>query len=207
MALLEAAVEAVELDAFAKEIPDLVFHGTTAYSLFKAEATNIPVSNQTSAGGATRPSFRVPFRVQSGAAISQGTGNADSMGRGTGSQWASFALAPVYLFNVCEISWLAQASTDSKQKGLFAVKAQEMKNSLDQAMQGIEGLINSDGSGMIDQIPTTAVVTLNGGVGAQVASIVGMNVAVAFTDQQVVRFYSTAGVQRTTVVSQSTISY
>jgi hypothetical protein len=28
------AVEAVELDAFAKEIPDLVFHGTTAYSLF-----------------------------------------------------------------------------------------------------------------------------------------------------------------------------
>jgi hypothetical protein len=44
------------------------------------------------------------------------------MGRGTGSQWASFALAPVYLFNVCEISWLAQASTDSKQKGLFAVE-------------------------------------------------------------------------------------
>ena len=69
------------------------------------------------------------------------------MGRGTGSNWASFALAPVYLFNVCEISWLAQASTDSKQKGLFAVKAQEMKNSLDAAMQGIEGLINSDGSG------------------------------------------------------------
>jgi hypothetical protein len=63
----------------------------------------------------------VPFRVQAGAGISQGTGNADSMLRGSGSQWASFALAPVYLFNVCEISWLAQASTDSKQKGLFAV--------------------------------------------------------------------------------------
>jgi hypothetical protein len=35
-------VEAVELDAFAKEIPDLVFHGTTAYSMFKNEATKIP---------------------------------------------------------------------------------------------------------------------------------------------------------------------
>ena len=207
MALLEAAVEAVELDAFAKEIPDLVFLGTTAYSLFKAEATNVPVSNQSNAGGTVRASFRVPFRVQSGAAISQGTGNADAMGRGTGSQWASFALAPVYLFNVCEISWLAQASTDSKQKGLFAVKAQEMKNSLDAAMQGIEGLINSDGSGMIDQIPATATVTLNGGTGAQVASIVGMNVAVAFSDQQVVSFYSTGGVKRTTAVSSSTISY
>jgi hypothetical protein len=207
MALLEAAVEAVELDAFAKEIPDLVFHGTTAYSLFKAEATSIPVSNQSNAGGTVRASFRVPFRVQSGAGISQGTGNADSMNRGTGSQWASFALAPVYLFNVCEISWLAQASTDSKQKGLFAVKAQEMKNSLDAAMQGIEGLINADGSGMIDQIPATATVTLSGGTGAQTASIVGMNVAVAFSDQQVVQFFSTGGVKRTGGASSATISY
>ncbi len=208
MPLVEAAVEAVELDAFAKEIPDLVFHGTTAYSLFKAEATNIPVSNQSNAGGTQRPSFRVPFRVQAGAAIAQGTGNADSMGRGTGSQWASFAIAPVYLFNVCEISWLAQASTDSKQKGLFAVKAQEMKNSLDAAMQGIEGLINGDGSGMIDQIPTTAVIVLNGGTpAAQTASITGVNVAVAFTDQQVVQFYSTGGLQRTGGRTSATISY
>ena len=127
--------------------------------------------------------------------------------RGSGSQWASFALAPVYLFNVCEISWLAQASTDSKQKGLFAVKAQEMKNSLDSAMQGIEGLINSDGTGMIDQIPSTATFT-SGGSGAQTASIVGINIAVAFTDQQVVKFYSTGGVQRTGGgYNNATISY
>jgi hypothetical protein len=129
--------------------------------------------------------------------------------RGSGSQWASFALAPVYLFNVCEISWLAQASTDSKQKGLFAVKAQEMKNSLDSAMQGIEGLVNSDGTGMIDQIPATAVIVLNGGSpAAQTASITGINIAVAFTDQQVVKFYSTGGVQRTGGgITQATISY
>lgn len=208
MPLLEAAVEAVEIDAFAKEIPDLVFHGTTGYSLFKAEAKKVPVSNQSNAGGVQRPSFRVPFRVQAGSGISQGTGNADSIGRGTGSQWASFALAPVYLFNVCEISWLAQQSTDSKQKGLFAVKAQEMKNSLDSAMQGIEGLINADGSGMIDQIPTTATIVLSGGSPAsQTASITGVNVAVAFTDQQVVQFYSTGGVQRTGGRTSATISY
>ena len=208
MPLLEAAVEAVELDAFAKEIPDLVFHGTTAYSLFKAEAKKVPVSNQSNAGGVQRPSFRVPFRVQAGAGIAQGTGNADSMGRGTGSQWASFALAPIYLFNVCEISWLAQQSTDSKQKGLFAVKAQEMKNSLDAAMQGIEGLINADGSGMIDQIPSTATIVLSGGTpAAQTASITGVNVAVAFGDQQVVQFYSTGGVQRTGGATSATISY
>jgi hypothetical protein len=190
--LNEAAVEAVELDAFAKEIPDLVFHGTSAYSLFKKEATTIPVSNQSSAGGTSRPSFRVPFRVQSGAAISQGAGNGDGLGHGTGSQWASFALAPVFLYNVCEISWLAQQSTESKQKGLFAVKAAEMKNSLDAAMQGIEGVINADGSGMIDQIPTTATIT----TGAS-SNIAGLNVAAAFQDQQSVNFYSVAGALRT----------
>lgn len=75
-------------------------------------------------------------------------------------------------------------------------------------MQGIEGLINGDGTGMIDQIPTTAVIVLSGGSpAAQTASITGINVAVAFGDQQVVKFYSTGGVQRTGGVSSSTISY
>ena len=82
-----------------------------------------------------------------------------------------------------------------------------MKNTLDSAMQGIEGLINSDGTGMIDQIPSTATISLSGGTGAQVASIVGVNVAVAFTDQQVVKFYSTGGVQRTGGATTATISY
>ena len=83
-----------------------------------------------------------------------------------------------------------------------------MKNSLDAAMQGIEGLINADGSGMIDQIPATAVIVLSGGTpAAQTASIAGVNVAVAFTDQQVVQFYSTGGVQRTGGRTSATISY
>jgi len=60
---------------------------------------------------------------------------------------------------------------------------------------------------MIDQIPSTATISLSGGTGAQVASIVGVNVAVAFTDQQVVKFYSTGGVQRTGGATTATISY
>ena len=48
-----------------------------------------------------------------------------------------------------------------------------MKNSLDAAMQGIEGLINSDGTGMIDQILPLQL-SLNGGSpAAQTASITG----------------------------------
>ena len=188
--LLEAAVESIEIEAFAEKIPDLVYKGTTTYSMFKKESHSVKVSNQTSAGGTARPSFRIPFRVQAGSAISQGTGNGDSLYRGSGSQWASFAVSPVFVFNVCEISWLAQQSTDGKEKGLFEVKAQEMTNSLNQAMQGLEALINADGSGMLDQIPSTA--TVNSGTGAAgpgFSSIVGMNIAAAFQDQQNVTVY------------------
>jgi len=191
--LLESAVEAVELEAFSKDIPSLIPKGTTGYSLFKNRATTIPVSNVTQAGGTSRPAFRIPFRPQAGAAIQQGTGDASSLLRGTGSAWDSFALSPIFLFNVCEISYLAQTATQGKARGLFNVQAQEMKNSLDQAMQGIEGLINGDGSGALDQIPTSAVVTLTGGSGNQVASIVGMNVAFVFTDQQVVTVFPSEG--------------
>jgi hypothetical protein len=152
----------------------------------------VKVSNETAAGGTARPSFRVPFRVQAGAAVAQGTGNADSLYRGSGSQWAAFAVSPVFVYNVCEISWLAQQSTDGKEKGLFEVKAQEMKNSLDQAMQGLEALVNADGSGMLDQIPSTATVNSGtGSAGPGFSSIVGMNIAAAFTDQQNVTVYPT----------------
>lgn len=188
--LLEAAVESIEIEAFAEKIPDLVYHGTTTYSLFKQKAHTVKVSNETSAGGTARPSFRVPFRVQGGSAVAQGTGNADSLYRGSGSQWASFAVSPVFVYNVCEISWLAQQSTDGKEKGLFEVKAQEMKNSLDTAMQGLEGLCNADGSGMLDQIPSTATVNSGtGSAGPSFSSIVGLNIAAAFTDQQNVTVY------------------
>jgi len=98
--LLEAAVESIEVEAFAEKIPDLVFHGTTTYSLFKQKAHTVKVSNETAAGGTARPSFRVPFRVQAGAAVAQGTGNADSLYRGSGSQWAAFAVSPVFVYNV-----------------------------------------------------------------------------------------------------------
>lgn len=78
---------------------------------------------------------------------------------------------------------------------------------MDAAMQGIEGLINSDGSGMIDQIPATAVINNGTGTGDSTSSIVGMNVAVAFTDQQTVTFWTVGGVQRTTGVSSAVVSY
>jgi hypothetical protein len=96
--LAEAAVEAVELESFAKGIPDLVFKGRTVYNFFKKKSKTFPTAVTTQAGGQARPSFRIPVRIQSGAAIFQATGNGDALGRGTGALWVAGDLAPIGLF-------------------------------------------------------------------------------------------------------------
>lgn len=191
--LAEAAVEAIELDAFSKDIPDLIPLDTTLYGFFKNNATIIPVSNVTAAGGVTRPSFRIPMRLQAGAAISQGTGNADSLGRGTGSQWGAFALSPVFFYNTCEITFLARIATEGQKRGLFNVQAQELKNTFQQATQGLESLLQGDGSGTLDQIPSTATVNNNTGTGQSASSIVGLNNAFQFQDQQTIQVFPSIG--------------
>ncbi len=189
----EAAVEAVELDALTKDIPDLLPFDSTLYSFFRDNATTIPVSNITAAGGITRPSLRVPMRIQAGAAIAQGTGNADSLGRGTGSEWAAFALSPVFLYSTCEIAFLPRIATEGRKRGLFNVMAQELKNTFQQATQGIEALIQGDGTGTLDTIPSNATINNNTGSGQSTSSIVGLNNAFQFTDQQVVQVYNPSG--------------
>src|ERR1700744_1616926 len=204
MALTENAVEALEIDAFAANIGDLIFKGTSLYSLMKKRAQVVPVSNVTAAGGVTRPSFRVPFRVQSGSPIVQSTGDNGSIGQGTGSQWQSFALSPVWIQSVCQISSLAQLATKGKDRGLVKVQAEELKNALNSTKQGIEALMNGDGSGAITQIPSGATVSSNSGSGAQTSFISGLNQVAAFVDQQVVTIFPTEG---GTARGTATISY
>lgn len=188
----EAAVEAVEMEAFAAEIPSLIPLSKTLYSLAQARFTKQPVSYQTTGGSTTRPSFRVPFRWQGGAALSQGTGNGDSLGRGNASQWADFVESPVWNYSVCEITHLAQLATNGRNRAKIAIKAEELKNSLDSTIAGIEGLMYGSGAGDITQIPSTATVNNNTGTGNQTSSIVGIR-AMALTDNQVVQFFPSIG--------------
>lgn len=191
--VLEAAVEATELDAFAKDIPDLLGEFDNLYSFAKKNFTTVPSSNITAGGTTTRPSARVPMRIQGGAPITQGTGNGDGIGRGSGSQWQSFVLSPVVILAANEIAWLAKKATEGKERGMFNVSAQELKNSLASCTNGIEGLMNGDGSGEIDQIPSTATVSSNSGSGAQTSFISGLNNVAGFTDQQVISVYPSEG--------------
>lgn len=192
MAVLEAAVQGIELENWAKMIPDLVFQADCLYSRIKKAAKSYPSANITNAGGVGRPAFRVPMRVQSGSAIQQGTGNGDSLGRGSGSQWISGDISPVFLSNGCEITYLTEVATSGPKRGMISVRAQELKNSLASFMSGIEALAQGDSSGSLDQIPSTAVIT-TGGSGAQTSSIAGMNNANQFQDQQVVDVFASEG--------------
>ena len=200
--LLEAAVQGIELESWSKMIHDLVYSGKTLYNRFKNGTKTYPTANITAAPNTAgslsqRPAFRVSVRVQSGAAIVQGTGDGDSLGRGTGSQWISGDIAPIFLFSGCEISYLTQMATAGKNRGMIAVRAQELKNSLDTFMRGIEALFQGDSSGMLDQIPTTATVNnaTGGGVAgsATYSSIVGLNNANQFQDQQLIQVFPSEG--------------
>src|SRR5258708_19684834 len=92
--LQEAAVQAVELENFAKGIPDLVYKGRTFYNLIKKKSKTFPTSVTTQAGGTSRPSFRIPVRIQSRAAIFHATGTGNPLGPRTASTSLPARLLP-----------------------------------------------------------------------------------------------------------------
>jgi hypothetical protein len=209
--LNEAAVEGIELEAWMKQIPDLIGTFKTLYTKIKSAVKTYPTAYITASPGnigattgvAQRPAFRVPMRIQGGAPIQQGTGDGDSLGRGTGSQWISGDIQPVFVTAGCEITYLARRATDGGKRAMTSVRAQELKNSLESFMHGIEALFQRDGSGTLDTIPSTATVNNGTGTGVQTSSIVGLNNANQFVDQQVVQVFSSGGTNR----GSFTISY
>lgn len=206
--LAEAAVEGVELENFAKGIPDLVFKGHTVYNFFKKKSKSYPTAVTTAAGGTSRPAFRVPVRIQSGAAIFQATGNGDSLGRGTGSMWVSGDISPIGLFAGCEITYLARIATNGPKRSLISLRAEELKNSFNSFMQGVDAQFLGDSSGAIVQIPSTATINNNTLTAPNVSSIVGLGgQANQFQEQQIVQFFPTEGGSARTTPATATVSY
>lgn len=206
--LQEAAVEAVELENFAKGIPDLVYKGHTVYNLFKKGSKTYPTAVTTQAGGTARPAFRIPVRIQSGAAIFQATGNGDALPRGTGSNWVGGDISPIGLFAGCEITYLARIATQGPKRGLISLRAEELKNSFNSFMQGVDAQFLSDGSGAIVQIPSTATINNNTLGGSNPSSIVGLGgQANQFQEQQVIQIFPTEGGVARTTPATATVSY
>src|SRR5208282_3590484 len=197
----ELAIQSIEKEAFVEEIADLQAHFDKLQSRLENGGKKVQCSNVTERGTSQRGSFWVPVRTQGGAAIQQfaadTAGTVASWPRGTASQFASFVGSPVRLVNVCEISNLSQQATDGKERGLVKFSREEMDKSLLAFENGVEAVINRDGSGTIDQIPLTASVnsTTGGGISGSstYSSIVGLNTAASFADQQTVQVLPSVG--------------
>lgn len=193
----ETAVESIELEAFVDEIADLQQHFDKLQTRLEKKGKKVQISNMTQRGTTQRSPFWVPTRVQGGAAIQQFATDTSSTvaawPRGTGSQFQSFSASPVRLINVCEISNLSQQATDGKERGLVKFSREEMDKSLLAFENGVEAVLNRDGSGTIDQIPSTATINNGTGSGVQTSSIVGLTTAASFVDQQTVQVLSGIG--------------
>jgi hypothetical protein len=190
--LNEAATESIELEQVGKEIALLwpTFRGL--YNLFSKSAKRVNIANVTQAAGTTRSAWRETMITQGASGIAVGSGDGSSLGSGTGSQTASFAMAPIWAFNVTQYTRLAELATNGAERAVESFTKTEIKRSIKQFYNGIEGLFNGDGSGAFDQIPAGAVIT-TGGSGAQTSIIQGVSTAAVFVDQQVVQFFPSEG--------------
>jgi hypothetical protein len=208
MAILnEAALESIELEQVGKEIALLWPTYRGLYNLFEKSAKKVNIANVTQAAGGTRSAWRETMIIQGASGISVGTGDGSSLGSGTGSQTASFAMAPIWAFNVTQYTRLAELASNGAERAVQSFTKSEIKRSIKQFYNGIESLFNGDGSGALDQIPANAVIT-TGGSGAQTSIIQGIKCAAAFVDQQVVQFFAAeGGSARTGGISTSTISF
>lgn len=189
----ELAVEGIELEAFVEQIEDLQQHFNKLQTRLMKGGKKIQCSNNTNRGGVQRAPFWVPVRVQGGAPIQQfgtdTTTTAPAWGRGSGSTFVSFAASPIRLVNVCEISNLAQQATDGKERGLVKFSREEMDKSLLAFDNGVEGLLNRDGSGTIDTVVTASS---SSGSGAMTSYLV-VNNAASFVDQQTIQDLPSVG--------------
>lgn len=207
----EQAVQAIELESFVEKIADLQEHFNKLQTRLERDGKKIQCSNMTARGGTARAPFWVPTRVQGGAGIQQfaadTTGTVAAWPRGSGSQFVSFAASPIRLINVCEISNLSIEATSDKEKGLVKFSREEMDKTLLAFENGREALLNSDGTGTIDVVSASAVVSNNTGSGAQTSSITNMANAARFVDQQGILVFSSGGSPRTGGITVALISY
>jgi hypothetical protein len=203
MALNEAAVSAIEREAVRTEIAKTFQTDDTLYSKFRSDVKAIPVAYSIPGNTGERGAFRVPMAIQANGNLLQIIGDGDDMGIAQGTKWQSQLLSPVTFTLGTQITWLAENATNSKTKALIDVNSQEFANSLDYFKTGLESMLQGDGTGILDTIPTTAVISSSSGTGAETSYISGVTNPNQFQDQQIVQFFNVGGAY----ISSATISY
>ena len=106
---------------------------------------------------------------------------------------------------------MARIATNGPKRSLISLRAEELKNSFNSFMQGVDAQFLSDGASAIVQLPALGSTTINNNTlgGANPSSIVGLGgQANQFQEQQVVQFFAAeGGSPRITGVATATVSY
>ena len=199
-ALNEAAVQAIEVEAFREEIPDLSMLEDTIYTRLKKAGRVIPFSTSTGGGYGSsfdstgRPSLRIPMRIKAGSTFTQFDDNGGDMGRGTGSVYASQFISPVAFSGACEITASAMWSTDSEKKSRVSVKATEATHTFEQFKTNLDAAFQGNGSGQLGTVVTAS--SAFGSAGPSYSYITMDNANQLFDNQVVQVFPSIGGTSR-----------
>lgn len=125
--------------------------------------------------------MRIPLDLLAGGKFRQVNADGGDFGRGSAIV-ADFAqLSSVYFAHATEFSKLFEVATDSKEKAVEPAAKRNLNAAIDQMRAGIEGLLNSDGSGTLDSVVSVST------------SVVTVNNASQFFDNQDIQFFSALG--------------
>jgi len=106
---------------------------------------------------------RLPQLIRPGGKGSQGTGDFDDMGRGSGSIWEVGTLSTLQYRWAIEISKLAEYATDEKTKAVDSVPVREAAEAIENFKSWLDAAMNTPGNTQLDTISVISGTTLTVG--------------------------------------------
>lgn len=141
----------LQLEAVRKRVIAAFGVETTLFDLIKSRGDVIDASTR---------NIRLPQMIRPGGKSSQGTGDFDDMGRGSGSTWEVGTLSTIAFHHAIEISKLAEYATDEKTKAIESVPVREAAAAVENFKSWIDAAMNTSGNTQLDTIQSISGNTL-----------------------------------------------
>ena len=141
----------LQLEAVRKRVIAAFGVETTLFDLIKARGDVLDASTRNA---------RLPQLIRPGGKGSQGTGDFDDMGRGSGSIWEVGTLSTLQFRWAIEISKLAEYATDEKTKAVDSVPVREAAEAIENFKSWLDAAFNTAGNTQLDTISAISGTTL-----------------------------------------------
>lgn len=106
---------------------------------------------------ASTRNVRLPILIRPGGKASQGTGDFDDMGRGSGSVWDVGTLSTLQFRHAFEVSKLAEYGTKGNEKAVESVAVREVAEAMKMFKRFLDVVFQTNGTGQLDTIGATYV--------------------------------------------------